>query len=146
MRPAQIQGVETWTSSLHVTAKGCGHKRAPPHDSLGATGKQTLSWHVLSEQDMYQRGPLEWSPVERRGRSRRGQREVSSSSQVHRQPSLRHRHAKEKMALQSCPEVGKMARTSYAQVKECGCLERGMTLGEAVPKGCTPCSWEQTLH
>ena len=33
-----------------------------------------------------------------------------------------------------------MARTSYAQVKGCGCLERGMTLGEAVPKGTSPAS------
>ena len=57
--------------------------RGAPQNSLGATGKQTLSWHVVSEQDMYQGGPLDWSPVERRGRSRRGGREVLSSSQVH---------------------------------------------------------------
>lgn len=64
--------------------------RGAPHNSLGATGKQTLNWRVVSEQDMYQGGPLESLPVERRGRSRRGQREVLSSSQVHRQPSLCH--------------------------------------------------------
>lgn len=46
--------------------------RGAPHNSLGATGKQALSWYVVSEQDMYQGGPLEWSPVERRGKEQAG--------------------------------------------------------------------------
>ena len=61
-----------------------------------------------------------------------------SSNQAHRQPSLRHRHAKGKMALQSCPEVGKMDRMSYAQVKGCGCLERDTTWGRQSLKAAFP--------
>lgn len=61
-----------------------------------------------------------------------------SSNQAHRQPSLHRRHAKWKMALQSCPEVGKMARMSYAQVKGCGCLERDMTWARQSLKAALP--------
>ena len=42
------------------------------------------------------------------------------------------------MALQSCPEVGKMDRMSYAQVKGCGCLERDMTWGRQSLKAAFP--------
>lgn len=81
-----------------------------------------------------------WNGHQQKGgkRSRRGQREVFSSSQAHRQPSLHRRHAKGKMALQSCPEVGKMDRMSYAQVKGCGCLERDMTWGRQSLKAAFP--------
>ena len=46
--------------------------RGAPHSSLGATGKQALSWYVVSEQDVYQGWPLEWSPAERREKEQAG--------------------------------------------------------------------------